>query len=89
MTTTGDDAMKTGSDSFSAEGPLNTQIGGAHYLGMPIQPAEFISANNLSFMEGNVVKYICRHKKKGGADDIRKALHYCRLILELEYRQNE
>ena len=89
MTTTGDDAMKTGSDSFSAEGPLNTQIGGAHYLGMPIQPVEFICRNDLGFIEGNVVKYICRHKKKGGAADIRKVIHYCRLLLELGYGEKE
>ena len=81
--------MKTGSDSFTEKSPLNTQIGGAHYLNMPIPPVEFIQKNGLNFLEGNVVKYIVRHKKKHGADDIRKALHYCRLILELEYGEKE
>ena len=36
-------------------------------------------------MEGNVIKYITRHKAKNGAEDIRKAIHYCELILQLEY----
>ena len=45
--------MKTGSDSFSEEGALNTQIGGAHYLNMPIPPAVYIFRNNLGFIEGN------------------------------------
>ena len=81
--------MKTGSDSFSEEGALNTQIGGAHYLNMPIPPVEYIFRNNLGFIEGNVVKYVSRHGTKGGADDIRKAIHYCRLLLELGYGEKE
>ena len=63
----------------------DTQIGGTHYKDMPIQPVEYIHANKLSFLEGNVVKYITRHKAKNGKADVEKALHYCQLILELEY----
>ena len=37
------------------------------------------------FAEGNVLKYICRHSKKGKAEDIRKAIHYCEMILERDY----
>ena len=44
---------------------LNKQVDGDHYRGMKIQPAEFINENNLPFAEGNAIKYICRHKKKG------------------------
>jgi hypothetical protein len=64
---------------------LETQEGGSHYKDMKIQPLEFIHANNLDYMQGNVVKYITRHKAKNGAQDVRKALHYCQLILELQY----
>lgn len=64
---------------------LDTQIAGSHYKDMAIQPIEFIAKNNLDFLQGNVIKYISRHKSKNGAEDVRKALHYCRLILELEY----
>lgn len=64
---------------------LNTQVQGNHYKDMKIQPVEFIHANSVAFMEGNVIKYILRHKAKNGAADVRKALHYCQLILELEY----
>ena len=81
--------MKTGSDSFSEEGALNTQIGGAHYLNMPIPPAVYNFKNDMGFIEGNVVKYVSRHGTKGGADDIRKAIHYCRLLLELGYGEKE
>lgn len=61
------------------------QVGSDHYKRMSIQPIEFIHANGLSFLQGNVVKYICRHKAKGGEEDVRKAIHYCELILEMEY----
>lgn len=64
---------------------LDTQEGGDHYKDMKIQPVEFITANDLDFLQGNVVKYIARHKAKNGAQDVRKALHYCQLILELQY----
>lgn len=62
-----------------------TQVGGSHYKDMGIQPVSYIHANKLSFLEGNVVKYITRHKAKNGRADVEKAIHYCQLILELEY----
>jgi len=66
---------------------LDKQVGGNHYREKSIQPITYIHANNLSFCSGNVVKYITRYKDRGGADDVRKALHYCQLILELEYNE--
>ena len=64
---------------------LSSQEGGDHYKKLKIQPVEFIFQNNLGFLEGNVVKYITRHKDKNGAEDIKKVIHYCQLILELQY----
>ena len=52
---------------------------------MKIQPAHFINENNLEFAEGNAIKYICRHKSKGKAKDIEKAIHYLEMILERDY----
>ncbi len=66
--------------------PLNKQEGGQHYKDKAIQPIVYIHANRLGFCEGNVVKYITRHKEKNGAEDIRKVIHYCELLLELEYK---
>lgn len=65
---------------------MTVQVGGSHYKDMPIQPAEFIYANNIPYLEGNVIKYITRHKSKNGAQDVRKAIHYCEMILALEYK---
>ena len=64
---------------------LNTQVQGTHYKGMGIQPIEYILANNLTYIEGCIVKYISRHRDKGKEQDIRKIIHYCELMLELEY----
>jgi hypothetical protein len=62
------------------------QVGGDHYKTCKIQPVDYIVENNLTFLEGNVVKYITRHRRKGeGAKDIEKVIHYCELILEKDY----
>lgn len=68
-----------------APNALDVQVGGSHYKDCAIQPIEYIHANKLGFAEGNVVKYITRHRQKHGADDVRKVIHYCQLLLELEY----
>ncbi len=64
---------------------LEKQVSGSHYKDFPIQPVEFIHKNNISYLEGNVIKYTCRHKSKNGKEDILKAIHYLQLILELQY----
>ena len=66
--------------------PLEKQEGGSHYKEMPIQPIEFITKNKLGYIEGNIIKYICRHKSKNGIEDLRKAKHYIDLLIQLEYQ---
>jgi hypothetical protein len=68
--------------------PLDVQVGGGHYKDMKIQPIEFITLNNLSFLQGNVIKYVTRYKHKNGVEDLKKARHYIDLILKLEFGQN-
>lgn len=58
------------------------QIGGDHYKSLPIQPGEYIRKNGIGWYEGNAIKYITRHKQKGGKQDIEKAIHYLQLVLE-------
>ena len=65
--------------------PSDKQIGGSHYKDCVIQPVDYIVENKLDFLEGNVVKYITRHKTKNGIEDIRKVIHYAELILEKKY----
>jgi hypothetical protein len=64
------------------------QIGGSHYKQYAIQPAEFIHKNKLGFLEGNIIKYVCRHGIKHGLQDLEKARHYIDLLIEWEYGQN-
>ncbi len=61
------------------------QVGGSHYKSLAIQPVEFIHKNGLGYIEGNIIKYIVRHREKGKRDDVLKAIHYCKLLLEMEY----
>ena len=63
---------------------LNEQVGGVHYKDMAIQPVEFIHANGIGFCEGNAISYLCRWRAKGGIEDVRKAIHFLELLIELE-----
>jgi len=67
---------------------LKTQQGGNHYKDMPIQPVEFIHANSLDYFQGNIIKYVCRFRKKNGIEDLKKAKHYVELLIEMEYAKN-
>lgn len=63
------------------------QVAGTHYKSLPIQPGEYIRKNGIGWYEGNAIKYITRHKQKGGRQDIEKAIHYLELVLE-EYEDD-
>lgn len=60
---------------------LETQIGGDHYKKHKIQPIEFICKNDIGFMEGNIIKYVVRHKDKNGVADLEKAKHYIEMLI--------
>ena len=63
---------------------LETQIGGDHYRDLPIQPIEYIVANDIPYREANIIKYISRWRSKNGLEDLRKARHYLDLLIEQE-----
>ena len=68
-----------------APSALDTQVGGGHYLGFAIQPGEFTTRNNLGFLQGCVIKRICRFDREGGGglQDLRKCIHEIQLLIEL------
>jgi len=72
----------TSKDIFKDAFPQDKQIGGSHYKTFVIQPYEFISKNDLSFFQGNVVKYVCRYLNKNGVEDLEKIKHYCDLEIK-------
>lgn len=67
------------------ESPKEREVGGDHYRKMKIQPIEFITANNLGFCVGNIIKYVVRYPYKNGKEDLLKARHYIDLLIESEY----
>lgn len=56
--------------------PLDVQEGGGHYKTKGIQPVEYGLANDLSFPQVNIVKYVTRHEDKNGLEDLSKSIHY-------------
>jgi len=67
---------------------LEVQHGGSHYKDQAIQPVEYCQRNKLAFCESSAIKYLTRHSTKGKAEDVKKALHFCQLLLQLEYGVN-
>ena len=58
------------------------QVGGDHYKKLEIQTWDYIIANNIGYMEGNIIKYVSRWKEKGGEKDLLKAKHYLDKLIE-------
>lgn len=75
--------IPAGGDAF------DTQEGGAHYRSMPVQVTEFIHKNRIGWCEGNAIKYLVRHKQKGGVESLRKAIHYIEMLITMEYPNDE
>ena len=61
--------------------------GPGHYKDKPLQVWDYVIANNLGDLEGNVVKYVSRWRQKGGVEDLRKAKHYIEKLIEVESGQ--
>ena len=65
-------------------GANNMQVAGTHYKNKSIQPWDYIVANNIGYLEGNVIKYVSRWRDKGGVDDLKKAQHYLTKLIETQ-----
>jgi hypothetical protein len=61
-----------------------SQVGGSHYKDLAIQPWDFICANQLGYLEGCIIKYVTRWRRKGGVEDLRKARHCLEKLMEEE-----
>ena len=64
---------------------LDEQVGGDHYKKYEIQPIEFMHYNKIPPIESAIIKYATRHKDKGGLEDLKKIIHYTRLLAKFEY----
>lgn len=68
---------------------LDVQVAGTHYKSKRIQPVEYIVANNLTFLEGCVVKRITRWRDKPTDrmfEDLEKIKHEIDLLIQLEMK---
>lgn len=60
----------------------DTQVGGVHYREKKIQTWDYISQNEIPYLEGCVIKYVSRWRDKGGVEDLKKAQHYLEKLIE-------
>jgi hypothetical protein len=60
------------------------QVDGDHYRQLGVQPWDAIRDWGLGFLDGNVVKYIARYRRKHGLVDLHKARHYLQKLIEEE-----
>ena len=58
------------------------QHGGTHYKGTNIQAWDVFLDWGLDPWACNVIKYVQRHRKKAGKDDLEKAKHYIEYMIE-------
>lgn len=56
------------------------QVGGSHYQA-PYQHWDWCAETGLGYLEGNATKYLGRHRKKHGVEDLEKALSYVKKLL--------
>jgi len=66
---------------------MKDNINPNHYKQGNIETIEYILDQKMNYLEGNVVKYISRYKKKNGLEDLHKAKWYIERLIK-EYNEN-
>lgn len=61
------------------------QVGGEHYGLSDFQHWDMVKLFNLDYFQGQITKYVMRHNKKNGKQDLEKAMHFLQKYIELEY----
>jgi Protein of unknwon function (DUF3310) len=60
----------------------NTQVGGAHYKATSYDHWNYAIDARLPYLEGQITKYVDRHARKNGKQDLEKALHFAQKLRE-------
>ena len=55
-----------------------------HKSGLGIEPLDYIIANKMDFLQGNIIKFVTRYPFKGGVEDLIKAKKYLEKLIERE-----
>jgi hypothetical protein len=63
------------------------QHGGDHYKGQPkhLQPIWLATELGLNPMEYSILKYLLRHRRKGGIEDLKKMMHFGQMLIQQEH----
>jgi hypothetical protein len=69
--------------------PNDKQVGGNHYKDNTIQVWDAIHDWGLDYFSGNVIKYVARHKKKNGVEDLKKGRHYLDKLIAISEKQGK
>ena len=59
------------------------------YYRKGIETTDYIQSHSMNYLEGNIIKYVTRHKSKGGVDDLRKAEWYLTRLIKQEEKNND
>ena len=73
--------MEDKTDEVSKDA-LNKEVGGTHYKSA-YQPIQLMERVRMYACCSYILKYVYRHKSKGGRQDLEKALHCCELMEQL------
>lgn len=60
----------------------DTQVGGDHYKKFLIQHWDLAIAFDMAYMPGQISKYFDRHRRKKGAEDFDKGIHFMEKAVE-------
>ena len=69
--------------------PNDKQVGGDHYKDNKIQVWDAIHDWGLGYFSGNVVKYVARHQKKNGVEDLKEARRYLDKLIAMSEKQGK
>lgn len=88
MHTPNTEATRTGRFSGAVMNSANdTQVGGDHYKKdrTGLQHWDIVDLLGWDYFQGNITKYLDRHARKKGFEDLQKAEHYLHKYMELKY----
>ena len=63
---------------------MSNNISPSYYQKGSIEVTDYITSNEMSFVEGNIIKYVTRYKEKSGIQDLRKARWYLDKLIETQ-----
>ena len=59
------------------------------YYRKGIETTDYIQSHSMNYLEGNIIKYVTRHRAKGGVDDLRKAEWYLTRLIKQQEKNND